>query len=85
MNTKLMLGLGASLALLAGSVLAAEPEERDRVPSFEELDRDGNGYLSEREVSAVPCLRDNFQQIQPENEEGLNRQEYRRAVSQYCQ
>ncbi|MCP1727030.1 hypothetical protein J2T60_000995 [Natronospira proteinivora] len=84
MDKKLLIGLGASLVLLAGGAIASEPEERERVPSFEELDRDGNGYLSESEVSGVPCLHDNFDRIQPENEEGMNRQEYRQGVAQFC-
>lgn len=82
MENRILIALGAATAMAFGTA-AANPQEQD-VPSFEELDADGNGYVSEQEVSSVACLRDNFRTLNPQSEEGLNRSEYQRAVSQFC-
>lgn len=77
------------LFVLGASQVAAFPEEgepatRAEIPSFEELDRDGNGYISRSEAAVLPCLRDNFDDIDTRSDEGLDRSEYQQAVSEYC-
>ncbi len=54
------------------------------LPSFDELDRDGNGYISASEATALPCLAENFNRIETESDEGLNRSEFEQAVDDYC-
>lgn len=72
--------LAAALALSASAALA-----QAETPTFDEMDRDGDGYVSRTEVMALPCLAERFDAIHPESEMGLNRQEYDAAVQAYCQ
>ncbi|WP_181918924.1 hypothetical protein [Wenzhouxiangella sediminis] len=53
-------------------------------PRFEELDGDGDGYISKTEARALPCLSDAFDQIDKQSEKGLSRSEYGSAVQQHC-
>lgn len=69
--------LGSSL-LVATTVNAADNQR------FEDLDTDGNGYISQSEASALPCLADAFNDIDTESDQGLNRGEYLAAVQEHC-
>lgn len=80
---KLNLTLAALLSALALSTGAALAQSE--VPGFEELDRDGDGYISRTEAMALPCLGENFDGIATESEQGLNPQEYSVAVRAFCQ
>ncbi len=77
-STAMMTSLLFALILGVAPALAA-------VPSFDDLDRDGNGYISSSEAAALPCLAENFNRIDTESDEGLNRREFQQAVAQYCQ
>lgn len=68
----------AAMALFAATVSAQQPK-------FEELDRDGDGYISAKEAMVMPCLAENFARIDRESEEGLNASEYATALQQYCE
>lgn len=69
-----------AIALLAASGMAVA-----QAPAFDTLDADGNGYISAAEARGLPCLSENFDQIEAESDEGLSPAEYRAAVSEYCQ
>lgn len=69
----------ASLLLTAGTALA------QHTPTFDELDRDGDGYISANEAMVLPCLAENFDRIEFEDDRGLDESEYTAAVNQYCQ
>lgn len=71
--------IAASLLLATGTALA------QNTPAFEELDQDGDGYISANEAMVLPCLAENFDRIEPEDDRGLNEREYAAAVGQYCQ
>lgn len=80
MNSLKLLALSVFVAVFilgAGGVLAY-------LPSFDELDRDGNGYISSAEAMALPCLADNFHRIQSAGDQGLSREEYAAALAQFC-
>ncbi|HSH27890.1 MAG TPA: hypothetical protein VK972_09035 [Wenzhouxiangella sp.] len=53
-------------------------------PRFEELDADGDGYISKTEARALPCLSDAFEDIDKQSDQGLSRGEYNSAVQQHC-
>lgn len=72
------IAMTVAMALLATSVIAQQPK-------FEELDRDGDGYISAKEAMVMPCLAENFARIDRESEEGLNASEYATALQQYCE
>lgn len=77
------LSLTAFIVALAmtGSVALAQTQ----TPSFEEMDRDGDGLISRSESMALPCLARVFNELDKEEEEGLNRSEYQNAVREHCQ
>lgn len=64
---------------MTGSVALAQ------TPSFEEMDRDGDGLVGKSEAMAMPCLARVFNELDKEDQEGLNRGEFQRAVKQHCQ
>jgi hypothetical protein len=70
--------VAAVLALGAASSAVAQG------PAFDDLDVDGDGYISSREAEALPCLAEAFDEIETESERGLNREEYARAVVEHC-
>ena len=70
--------LTAMLALFTVAVFANE------APAFDELDRDGDGFISEAEAGALPCLGDNYLLAERESEQGLNPPEYDAAWSRFC-
>ncbi len=71
--------LVSSVAALAmATALALE------LPSFEELDADGDGYISRSEAAALPCLSSNYDRAGRNDERGLNPGEYRQALDQFC-
>jgi len=70
-------GSAVFLLLAAGAALA-------QTPVFDELDVNGDGYVSSSEAEALPCLAANFDRIDSENSKGLNRAEYEAAVDEYC-
>jgi hypothetical protein len=76
-HTKLFATVLIALGFLAAPVMA-------QLPSFDELDQDGNGYISASEAAVLPCLADNFHRIETESTEGLNRREFNQAISEYC-
>lgn len=53
-------------------------------PRFEELDADGDGYISKTEARALPCLSDAFDKIEIQSDKGLSRSEYSSAVQEHC-
>lgn len=65
-------------ALVMAAALALE------LPSFEELDADGDGYISRSEAGALPCLARHYDQAERSDERGLNPAEYRQALDQFC-
>lgn len=71
------IALAGALILAAGGVWAL-------APSFEELDRDGDGYISRIEAAALTCLSESFHRTESESDRGLNRGEFEHAVSLYC-
>ena len=77
MKTTLVL-LSAMLALFTVAVFANE------APAFDELDRDADGYISEAEAGALPCLGDNYSLAERESEYGLSPAEYDAAWSAFC-
>lgn len=82
MNRKTLLGL-APLAV-AVFALGSAPAVLAQTPEFDELDADGDGYISRSEAGALPCLAEVYDQIETESLLGLNRGEYAQAVAQYC-
>ena len=70
--------LAAILALFTVAVFAKE------TPAFEELDRDDDGFISEAEAGALPCLGDNYLLAERESEQGLSPSEYEAAWSRFC-
>lgn len=66
-------------------VLALSTIALAQTPSFEELDTDGDGYISRSEAEVLPCLAENYDSIEARSEKGLNQGEYRAAVSEFCQ
>jgi hypothetical protein len=82
MRNRTTAGLGAMVATMfalgmAGSAFAQAPE-------FDDLDANGDGYISRDEASSLPCLAEVFDQLDTESPNGLNRAEYMRAVAAYC-
>lgn len=63
---------------MAGSVALAQ------TPSFEEMDRNGDGLIGKSEAMALPCLARAFNEVDKEDPEGLNRGEYQKAVQKHC-
>lgn len=79
-----------AIALIAASGLAlaqgqAEPRAQSQAPAFDTLDADGNGYISSAEARGLPCLDENFDDVETESDEGLSPSEYRTAVAEHCQ
>lgn len=70
--------LAAMLALFTVAVIAGDAS------AFEELDRDSDGYISEAEAGALPCLSENYLLAERESELGLNPSEYESAWSRFC-
>src|SRR5690625_7161879 len=70
-------------ALIVGLMFAAGVAVAQN-PSFEGLDADGDGYISQSEDRALPCLVDAWDDIDPASDKGLNRSEFSMAVRQYC-
>lgn len=81
-----MIAIGFALASFCAIAQFEEPpvDERAETPAFESLDVDGDGYVSRDEARTLPCLAENFDYIESESEEGLNRGEFERAVQSYC-
>lgn len=71
--------IAASLLLTASTALA------QNTPTFDELDQDGDGYISANEAMVLPCLAENFDRIEFKDDRGLDESEYTTAVNQYCQ
>lgn len=82
MDKRKLTVLAVAALIAAGGKAVAEPIEE--VPDFDVLDRDGDGFISEREAAPLECLRDKFSMLETENEQGLNRGEYERAVNRFC-
>lgn len=61
---------GPALLARPGSVLA------DEVPSFDELDQDGDGYISRDDVTVVPGLKQHFASFDLDGDGLLSRYEY---------
>lgn len=61
---------GPALLAMPGSVLA------DEVPSFDELDQDGDGYISRDDVTVVPGLKQHFASFDLDGDGLLSRYEY---------
>ncbi len=80
-----MLNLAKYIPIALGSsmLLAAAASAADN-PRFEELDTDGDGYISQSEAGALPCLSSAFSEIDSQSEQGLNRGEYLAAVQEHC-
>lgn len=74
-----LLAFAGALALGTGSALAT-----GQVPTFNELDRDGDGYISRTEAMALPCLADNYDRLEPKDQRGLNPQQFNAAVGHFC-
>jgi hypothetical protein len=82
MRNRTTAGLGATIATLfafgiVGSAFA-------QAPDFDDLDANGDGYISRDEAASLPCLAEVFDQLETESPSGLNRAEYMRAVAVYC-
>lgn len=73
-----------SVLALAIALLFAATAAIAQNPRFEELDGDGDGYISKSEALTLPCLADAFDDIDKESDKGLNRSEYSSAVQQHC-
>jgi Ca2+-binding EF-hand superfamily protein len=52
----------------------------DDVPSFEALDKDGDGYVSREEAAAAPGLVERFSTLDQDGDGRLSRAEYARAA-----
>lgn len=61
---------GPALMAIAGAAWAGE------VPAFDDLDRDGDGYLSREDTVAVPGLPDHFSVFDLDDDSRLSRSEY---------
>lgn len=61
---------GPALLAVAGAAMAGE------TPAFDELDLDGDGYLSREEAAAVPGLREHFSVFDLDGDGRLSRSEY---------
>ncbi|MFW5927151.1 MAG: hypothetical protein ACOCSR_03790 [Wenzhouxiangella sp.] len=72
-------------ALIAVLVMASSVALGQQNPSFEEMDRDEDGLISSSEAMALPCLARVFDEIEKEDDAGLNRNEFNTAVQQHCQ
>lgn len=72
------IGSAVFLLLAGGAALAQSP-------AFDELDANGDGYVSSDEARTLPCLAANFDRIDTESSQGLNRQEFKAAIEEYCQ
>lgn len=68
----------AALAMAASVAVAQSP-------SFEEMDRNEDGLISGSEAMALPCLAQAYEQIEKEDDAGLNRSEYNAAIQKHCQ
>jgi hypothetical protein len=77
-----LIAFASVLALGTGTAIA---QGAGQVPSFEEMDRDGDGYISHAEAMALPCVGDNYDAIAPRSDRGLGRLEYQAAVQRFCQ
>lgn len=71
--------LALTIALLFGASAAIAQN-----PQFEELDGDGDGFISKSEARALPCLSDAFDKIEKQSEKGLSQSEYSSAVQEHC-
>ncbi len=78
------LGKLPATALIASIAMAASVAVAQN-PSFEELDRDEDGYINGSEAMALPCLARVFRQIDKADDRGLDRSEYEAAVQKHCQ
>lgn len=54
------------------------------LPTFEELDADNDGFISESEATALPCLAENYDRIARSDRRGLNPAEYRQSLNSFC-
>lgn len=80
-----MMNLGKqSVLALTIALLVAATSATAQNPRFEEMDGDGNGYISKTEARALPCLFDAFDDLEKQSEKGLNRSEYSSAVQRHC-
>jgi hypothetical protein len=77
--TKLIAALTATTAALAmASALALE------LPTFDELDADGDGFINRSEAGVLPCLARHYDEAERSDERGLNPAEYRQALERFC-
>lgn len=74
--------LAGSTIILALTINALAQSD---APAFEHLDVDDNGYISRSEAEALPCLAEEFHNIETRSEKGLDRKEYQEAFAAYCQ
>lgn len=77
LSKRTVVALAIALLFAASTAIAQNPR-------FEELDGDGNGYISKSEARALPCLSDAFDEIDKQSEKGLSRSEYGSAVQEHC-
>lgn len=61
---------GPALLAMTGAALAGE------VPSFDELDKDGDGYITRDEAAVVPGLWEHFPAFDRDGDGLLSREEY---------
>jgi hypothetical protein len=61
---------GPALLAMTGAALAGE------VPKFEELDRDGDGYITREEAAVIPGLWEHFSAFDRDGDGLLSRDEY---------
>lgn len=78
MKSRALTAIAISALLATGAALAQEN------PTFDELDKNDDGYISSNEAMALPCLAENFDRIEARSDKGLNESEYAIAVRQYC-
>lgn len=61
---------GPALLAVAGAALAGE------LPSFDQLDGDGDGYISREDAAVVPALWEHFSAFDSDGDGLLSREEY---------